>query len=398
MTLAAALSPQDANRVLTPNVMALTPVMDGVVSQGEWEAFTSNDRGSIFVQWEPGTLYWAGKVNYGSKMVVAIDFNNDGFTHGDDDVVIVVRAGAAGAREAFQHQVSQTADNPAAADRRWYPRLEMRHSTDYWNYEGELSPPNPLKVERERQIGVGVYLLPDDGTLAPGDPQSQVFPVNPALDSSQDLFHDVSWRPEIARRTVARVDPLKIRYNFVLGPEAPDVRTLDVVGEGYARSAVGMSTVTLRQPDHRRHTLGDYFSEISNDALGGYRIVRATLTDARGRKAVLRTSVQFVDLMTFEPQAPRIRRSDQQQTVKLPVTVRSQARGRIDATFRATTPAEWNMETPKDHNVLIYHPRGTAKVVADIAVPAGYQGRFPVMLTALVGEREVTRRVFLEVE
>ena len=72
--------------VTDPLRLALTPQLDGVVMDQEWDQLVQTPDGPVFFQWEPGAIYWAAKAKPGTDVVLSLDLAGDGWLVGDDNI------------------------------------------------------------------------------------------------------------------------------------------------------------------------------------------------------------------------------------------------------------------------------------------------------------------------
>lgn len=385
-----------------PLRLALTPVMDGVVSDQEWDHFSDTEHGPIFLQWEPGKIYWAAKPQPGHDVILSIDLNGDGWLVGNDNYEVRTSISGDLASTAIRQLDATDRNGPV-----WIaPRLSaeaiktaVKPSTNYWNLEGAFHADGLAEIKEDSRVGVRVDIVPAGTDAGPAYlPRNLAF-ARFRFDKSSNLFGGLVWRPSIKNRNVARFDPLKFRFNFTVEPDCPPLQQIDVVGEGYARDAINQMTKPFPEPDRRGNASVDYQSDIQADATGGYRVLRATLLAADGRMAVIRTSFRIADLLDFEWDLPRqIRYSDQSQVIKTVVNLRSQGTGRIDGQFDYVLPEQWSARRGQSEGFLIYYPRGTAKITVEFMIPGGTSGTFPVTLKAKIGETELSRTMMLTVK
>lgn len=386
-----------------PLRLALTPILDGVVSDQEWELLNDTINGPTFFQWEPDQYYWAAKPKHGTDVVLSLDANADGWLVGNDNLEI---------RASLQNgQVRVTVRQLDATDRNgpvWSQpeifqealKIASKNSADYWNFEGSF---NPILFghtpELDTRLGVRVDCVPAGSDLGPSYLPRKLAYVRLRYDMSESLYSGFSWKPEIRNRIIARYDPFKFRFNFVSTPEAPTIRTIDVFGEGFARTSLETITLPFPQPDDKGRSLVDFESEIDPDVVGGYRIIRAILTDVSGQTSTIRTSVKISELIEFDVFLPRnLRLSSEDQEVKGHVTIRSRANGRVQGSFDYWLPTLWTPMKGKDSDFLIYHSRGNQKIPVQFTIPAGTSGVFPITCSAKIGDRTIAKTTYIPVQ
>lgn len=255
------------------------------------------------------------------------------------------------------------------------------------------------EIKEDSRVGVRMDLVPTDTDTGPSYIPRNLQFMRMRFDKSRNLFSGLVWKPGIANRNVARFDPLNFKFNFTVEEGCPAIQSIDVVGEGYARDVINQVTLPFPTPDRRGSASVSYSSEIKNEAVGGYRILRATVLAADGQIAQIRTSFRISDLLDFEFGAPRtVRYSEEAQVIKGVVTLRSQGTGRIDGTFDYVLPETWSARRGKNENFLIYFARGNAKINVEYSIPGGTSGTFPVTLNAKVGDQMLTKTIYVQVK
>jgi hypothetical protein len=384
-----------------PLRLAISPIPDGVVSDQEWDQFVDGDSGPSFVQWEPGKVHFGAKPKPGMEVVVSFDANGDGWLVGDDNLEL--RYSMVGETPKVEVRQLDATDRsgPIWVVPRIFPNSVMvagKASSNYWNLESTfLAEGFSKEIKEDSRIGVRIDVVAAGADVGPAYLPRHLSFLRLRFDKSRGLFSGVVWRPGVKNRNIARLDPMKFKLNFELESDAPAIQSVDVVGEGYARDAINQ--VTLPFPAVNRGRAGvEYTSDIKNDAVGGYRVLRATLLATDGRIAQIRTSFRIADLIDFEVGLPKaVRYSEEAQIVKGSVTLRSQGEGRINGRFDFRLPETWSPRKGQGKDFLIYFSRGSEKVDVEYSIPGGTTGSFPIEVSAKVGELEIRRVFFVTV-
>lgn len=380
--------------------LALTPQMDGVVMDQEWDQLVQTPDGPIFFQWEPGVIYWAAKAKPGTDVVLSLDLAGDGWLVGDDNIEI--RSRLNGDQVVTTTRVLDASDpnGPVWSEGKVIPDTVMtagKASSEYWNLEGKYTPfGERVEPKLDARPGVRIDMVPSGADLgAAFMPRSMAF-TRLRFDKSRDLMSGVTWRPDFRNRSVARTEPLQLRLAFEMGPDAPPMKSIDLGAEGLGRTAVNSMTVPFPGLNRQGRGFHDYRSEIADVASGGWRVFRASVLAEDGRIATLRSSFRVADLLDIDTGMPtRLTYSDQPRTVKATVVLRSQASGRIEGEMDYRLPQDWAASRGKGNKFLIFFARGQARIPVEFVVPAGASGVFPVTVVARVGERVMERRTFI---
>lgn len=374
--------------------LALSPILDGVVMEGEWDLLAETSGGPVFFQWEPGAYHWAAKPRPGFDVVFSLDANGDGWLAGTDNLEI--RASLKGSTPVItlRQLDASNRDQPKWVSPTAFPEALTvigKPSTDYWNIEGKFEPiqfcdPPAL----DSQPGVRVDVVPSEMDLGPAYTPRHLTPLRMRYEKSRNLFSGLTWRPQVRSRSVARVDRFMFRFNFETAPDCPKIQSIDIFGEGYAKDALIQVTKPFPSLDRRGNAMVDFHSDVEDDAPGGWRVLRATLLSSDGQLATIRTSFRIADLLDIEFGLPqKISPSAESQRLRGSVTLRSQATGRIDGDVTLTIPQQWSFIKGAENRFLIYHARGTSRFPVEISVPGGVRGVHPIYAEAKIGERRI---------
>ncbi len=96
-----------------------TPVVDGVLGDGEWDPFyTITDgpiKGTVYCNWDDNFLYLAARTDGAANVLFDLDLNGDGWLRGADNVEIVIGSAANGGTPTVSARLldaSNTKDTP----------------------------------------------------------------------------------------------------------------------------------------------------------------------------------------------------------------------------------------------------------------------------------------------
>lgn len=387
---------------IDPLRLAISPIRDGVVMDQEWDLLSETANGPTFFQWEPGKIHLGAKPKPGQEVVMSLDMNGDGWLVGDDNLEIRVRMDGEEPKAEVRQLDASDRSGPVWVVPRLMPnsvQVAAKNSSSYWNLEATvLAQGFSKEIKEDSRVGVRIDMVVAGTDVGPAYiPRNMGF-TRLRFDKSRNLFSGLVWHPGIKNRNVARLDPLNFRFDFNVEGDCPTLQSIDVVGEGYARDAINQVTIPFPAADRRGRAIVDYSSEIKNEAVGGYRVLRATVLAADGRIAQIRTSFRISDLLDFDFGMPTtVRYSEEAQVIKGEVTLRSQGEGRINGKFMMKLPDTWSGRRGQEEEFLIYFSRGNAKVVCEYSIPGGASGVYPIVLTAKVGEHEIQKVVYVTV-
>jgi hypothetical protein len=378
--------------------LALTPVLDGKLEAEEWDQLS----GSTYFQWEPETLYWAAKAAANEDVVMSLDYNADGWLVGDDNLEIRIRMEGGEARVRVRHLDASDPAGPQWKDGGIAPESVKLAAVPVegggWVLESSYTPPFQSGLMEGRKLGVRIDLVPSGLDLGEAYLPRGLSFLSMQLDSSRGLLPEMSWRPMIDNRSVAREDHLKVRFEISRDTEALNLTRYEFRGEGLARDVLGSGNQPF-PPFNRNKASLNIDSMISKTAVPGWRVIRAELQGPKGEPILLRTSVRIADLIDFEiPLREPLRASTDMQVIKTSITLRSQFSGRMEGIFSVEVPSDWSVTKNKEHKFSIFHSRGTAKVPVEIVVPRNIVGVFPITFRAKIGNEEMFKTIYLPID
>lgn len=391
-----------AQTVEDPLRLAHTPIMDGVVSDQEWEPFTDTPQGPTFFQWEPGKFFWAAKAEMGKDLVLTLDADGDGWLVGKDNLEIRCRLEGSDVKTTVRQLDATDRNGPKWIDPDVIPesfKIAAKASDDYWNLEVSFAPiqftPGP---QENRRIGVRMDILPPNQESGPGYMPRALNFITMRFDDSKGLFSGLTWRPQVKTRSLSRFDRLQFRFNFEADQDCPPLQTVELSGEGAARNLIKSLTVPFPGLDGKGRAKVDYDSEIAENSPSGYRVLRAAVVANDGRIALIRTSFRIAGLVDLDPNFKmELPFSESPQRVKGGLTVRSQSLGKVEGSASIRYPAAWTSIGKLDQNFLIYHSKGAWRMPIEFEVPANTRGVFPIVLSAKVGTESIVQTVYVTV-
>lgn len=379
-----------------PFRLALTPYLDGRLEAEEWEPFA---KGTSF-QWEPGSLYWSASAKPDEQIVFTLDWDGNGWLVGEDNFEVAV----SNRRGELQVSVRQL-DADAPMGPTWVrPNLlpeslafAKTETADGWVLEAQYTPILGREPAEGTRFGVRVDVLGPDAELAqPYLPRAVTF-VSLAFDQGRGVPYGLTWRPDLPVRSVPAGDRLRVFHNFERDNPV-DFRNVEFRAEGLGGAFAATGTQPFPGFDRRNRARVPYETMVGPDAVPGWRIVQAKLTDASGKETVLRTSVKFGRLLDFKVNLPHdLKASGEARVVRGSVDLLSQSLRRLDGTLTVEAPSEWTVSRGNNSRIVIYHSRGSQRVPLEFIVPRGTEGVFPILVRAKVGEETAETRVYLPI-
>lgn len=379
--------------------LAITPRLDGVLSEEEWDLFASDGEVVSYFQWEPRRLHAAARARLGMDVVFSFDLRGNGWLVGQDNIEVRV-AMVDGEPVASVRRLDATAvegprwvDSPALQQT---VRVAASAVDDDWIVEMTLEDPGDNTIPRDpgNHIGVGIGVVEAEAELEPFLPR-QLVRCRLVLDRGSNVPGGMRWNTQVLSRTVMAGRNIRIRLTFN-GSNELGLRRVEMRTEG----PQGSEAVNVGRPfpafDRRGRAFVDYDTPISESAADGWRVLRADISDEDGMTAVLRTSYRVAPPVEFDLIQPaRVRTQDDEQVARFSVYVRSNSTRRVDGVFRVIPPEGWSVESGQGSEFIIVNSRGSVRRVFDVKIPQGTIGVFPFRLEADLGGRVFTQLVWV---
>ncbi|MCW5939143.1 MAG: hypothetical protein KF884_03605 [Fimbriimonadaceae bacterium] len=389
----------DRPRGVHPVRLALTPLLDGRLEDEEWEPLSSTDEARTFFQWEPGSLYWAVRAPLGQDVVVSVDESGDGWLVGSDG---------------WEFRIAYADNKPVLSARRldatepegpaWVPvsvppealRMAVGIEGEDWILESQWIPFEPVAPAAGRKMGVRIDTVPTGSDLGPAYLPRALSFVSLQMDQGRNLPIGFSWRPEYMVRSVPVEDRFKVRFRFVREGEVR-FDQIEYRPEGLAAKEMTAGRLPFPEWNQKGQASNVYESAISGSARPGYRILRSTLTH-NGAATELRSSFRIAELVDFDVNLPKsLPLSPEARIIRGSVDVRSNGMKRVDGKFSFSVHPDWTVTRGRQTDFSIYHSRGVRKVPLEIIVPKDTMGVFPLMFQAVIGDKTVSRTIYLPV-
>ncbi|MGQ9454922.1 MAG: hypothetical protein ACUVRS_05170 [Armatimonadota bacterium] len=391
----------DSKPVVNPDtqIFKRTPVVDGVVEDGEWDAFYSFSyedlQVSTYTDWDWKNLYFGAKSNKPFDLLAALDANDDGWFHGDENYLFKITRGADGnLMLTVDRYESRNVKVPAPVpvSEAEASLVEFKSSQAEGWYMIELRVPFMLIRNFKPSLGakvgiqVGVKTVPEDTGWVPtsllGDVAHCVlvakkFAALKPLELGFDLKDSV----------VARGETLVGRFHLTnSGNETVDVRSFVVAGEGKAGAYLGSERVRLEGLPPKKHIAHDTATLIPSEMPLGSWALGAEVRSADARLGGALVSFDVVEPFEVELKLPagEVPASVHDVTIQVVIknNTRKPARGRV----KIILPVGWELLKNVDTREVIVNPRGAVGFATFKArPPIGELGSVPVKAEITIG-------------
>jgi hypothetical protein len=382
-----------------PNRIALTPLLDGVIEEEEWDLLMQEDYVEGYLQWEPGKLHVAGKLPVGQDLLLSMDVSGDGWLVGKDNLQIRISFDN---RPRVSTQVLD-ATNPHGPVWRPFPSLATASGIvatsdgEDWQFELTLEDPGMGILPT---AATKTFMRMDAVDFDWGNPEPflprLLAPVRFVTERSGGLLAGLTWKPELRPRVVTPGDSIRVRMNFT-GSNELELGRFDLRAEGFARAGSTELGVPFPEFDRRQRAFVDYETRLPKEHPFGFRVVRGVLHGSDGVPTIVQTSFQVAPLLQFDVVQRTFAVREEARVEKVPIYFQSNTGARLNGSYTVRAPAGWRVVSGVDRPFLIYEPRGRARRVFELEIPGGTEGTFPLMVKARMGDQEVEERVWVTV-
>ena len=366
--------------------LRLTPNLDGQISEEEWDEFGVSGGVKTYLQWEPGMVHVAAAMASGKDLLLSLDLAGDGWLVGNDnlEVRIGVRDGKSFVKlrildaTAVVGPTYREISNAEAASR-------VMVGAD-GTIEATIGDPGlGLLPKESAKLAARLDAIPTEladpasnepRTLAPllfGDVRDAGLPAS--LKVKVD-FNDIATIPG---------ETATIRYSFT-GEPMP--RRIALRSEGAAREAT--STIEMPFPSADKKGVSvEYKTTIAPSASEGYRIARATMTDADGLASVVQASYRIAPLVDVVMNDPHLKKSDQDRSLKIGFTVFGNSRGRLSGQAMVSVPGGYRiLNGDESQKIRLFEPRRGLPKGFGLFVPANSSGTVPIRFALEIGGKK----------
>ncbi len=386
--------------VTEPNRLAATPVLDGKIEEDEWD-FLSSSASDVFMQWEPGMLYLAGKAPVGQEVCYSLDLAGDGWLVGSDNVEVRLKWHNGGVVPHLRRLDASNRNMPVWTE---IPAVDKilavagTESGSVWTHELRLASIGLPTFEAGRDLGVRTDLVPAGAKDAPDYAPRLTSLTTLRWERSAGLPSGMNWNPEYKARTVVPGDSIKIRYSFS-NPGEKKFDRIDLQTEGLAKNKTKSVGMPFPKFDTKGRAFVDYETLVQPDAIQGYRILSGRLISQTGDAIRVQSSYEISDTISFEWNFPEtITSSPDSQIVKGWVAIRSNTEKRVSGVLTVESPSTWTVNLNKTKNFSIYQSRGVSRVNVQFIAPQGASGLIPVTLKATTNDRTVQKTFYLNIK
>ncbi|MDH7601235.1 MAG: hypothetical protein QHI38_03705 [Armatimonadota bacterium] len=386
--------------VINPDtqIFKRTVCVDGKIEDGEWDTFytfTSGDwQMTTYADWDWKNLYVGAKSNKPFDLLCALDANDDGWFHGDDNLEFKITRGADGnlvtAISRYESRNVKT-PTPTPVSESEASLVEVKSGQLEGQYVIEMRVPFMLvrnfKPSPDSKVGfqINVKTSPDETAWVPtsllGDVAHCVLVVK-KFASLKPLVLGF----DLKETSVARGDTLVGRFHMTnTGTETLDVRSFVIAGEGKAGAYLNSERIRLEGLPPKKHYAHDTSTIIPSDMPVGSWALGAEVRSEDARLGGALVSFDVVEPFEIELNLPSEVPADT-TSVTIQVAVRNNTRKAARGRAKIILPVGWELVKNADTREFIANPRGsTAFATFKAKPPIGELGKVPVKAEVTIG-------------
>lgn len=393
---------------VTPDVEVFkrTPVIDGTVEEGEWDAFyTFSAAGwdaTACADWDPRNLYFAAKSNRPGNVMVMLDANGDGWLNGEDNYQLVFTRDAAGAvsyslnRYDSHTATAATAPPVTAAE---LAMVTVRSADSDGSYMVEAAIPAAMIRTFRPAPGTKIGLMI---SVQQADGQTVWTPPAGAGDLKQCTLttkKTASLKPlvvdfELLDTTIARGDELRAKFHMTnTGADTVDAQSFVIAGEGKSGDYLSSQKVRIEGLPPKKHIAHEFRSIIPSDMPLGSWAIGTEARSKAGRLGGVLMSFDVVEPVEIELRIPEKPVPADVKDVTYTVIVNNNLRRDISGTVRITLPAGWDLWKNADTRQFAARARSSTYASFKAKPPLGVPTEVPVKVeVAVEGQTWATER------
>lgn len=388
--------------IAEPDRLALTPKIDGQISVGEWDSFSSDQGRETYFQWEPYKVHAAAQLKEGEELVLSLDVRGNGWLIGKDNVEIRARMAEGGPVLS-----ARVLDGTITTGPQWIEMPELvkvaqvaASKTDSgWFVEFSVTDPGLelLRGGQDDKVGVRLEAMPSGAVSEPFWPRTMVV-CKFGYERGSNLPGGLKWATQLVSRDVAMGGRMKIRFTFN-GSNDLGLKRIDLESKGLDAAEGAKFSLPFPGFDRKGRTFVDYETPIAEASEPGYRLARAVITDAQGNATFLRSSFRVAPVLELDfVRIAALKPNVNERKQRFAFYVRSNTSRRLQGNTFIDVPEGWRLITGEDKSFILANSRGSVRRVFDAVIPPNAQGLFPVTIRAEVGQEKYSQTVYVRIQ
>jgi len=387
-----------------PEIFKRTPVIDGVISDGEWDIFYSTQSSgwnlATFANWDNGGLCFAGMSNVPVDFLILLDVRSDGWYHGDENYEFLVsRDSRDGTRltGARYDSFNSLSPEPSVLSAAELSLVELRSKLNAESVAFEMRVPSVLlrrQLTAGTKVGVAIAVRTgsDSASWVPaglvGERRkcSECILVKKKVAALKPIRVSLDLREDV----VARGDELVGKFHLTNeGSEAADVRYFVIAGEGRTRPYINSERIRVDSLAPKRHISREFKTVIPVDMPLGAWGLGCEVGSTEARMGGVLVSFDVVDPYEVSLRLPEGEVHTDVKDITLGVIVRNNRRSRARGSVTINLPVGWELWKGAGRKEFSVPAGGMAPVSFKAKPPLGVAGRVPVSAEVSVEGRTI---------
>jgi hypothetical protein len=370
-----------AYEILDPQRIALTPKVDGRIDEEEWDELGSAGPGKAYFEWQPGMIHAAATVPEGRDLLLSIDFRNNGWLIGGDNLEVRVSPGAEKPVLKARLLDATRVSGPAWVDLDGFEltsTVAARTEGGNTTYELTLLDPGIGLLPTDDQTKISIRAdapLATEGVFQPFVPRV-LSPVVLGMQRSAGLPSGMRYNMEGAGKSVPPGEFMRLRLTFN-GNNNMNLNMVSVRSEGLAKDGTTKLEVPFPKFDAKGRAFVDYSTTVATNVPLGYKVLRAELQSADGIKSLMEASYRIAPPMDFDLVFQKAPIGTMDRSQRYVFYVRSNGGRRIDGNMSIQVPAPMRILNQNSWKLQLAANQ-RSRYTFDMFIPANLAGAFPV--------------------
>ncbi len=385
------------------DIFRRTPKVDGVIEDGEWDAFYTYSFDGLdvttYADWDGENLYVAAKSNKPVDILAVLDARADGWYNGDDNYEFLAMRDGSSVKALINRYDSKRTRTPAAAavSPEEAALVTMKGGSDSSGAWGvEMRIPAGLiprfKAAEGRKIGLLLSVktaAEDNGWIlsgSPGDTRectlvSKKFASLKPLNLGFDLLD--------AR--VARGEEIVGKFHLTnAGVDTLDLRSFVLAGEGKGSDYLSSLKIRLEGLPPKKHISHEIRSVIPSDMPLGSWALGAEVKSVDGKMGAALVSFEVVEPFSVALRLPDKPVPTSAKDVTIGVVITNNMRREVRGQANILLPAGWELWKNESKREFRASGEGLTTVSYKCKPPLGALSEVPVKVDVTINGKTVS--------
>ncbi|CAN5416357.1 hypothetical protein BH11ARM1_BH11ARM1_16330 [soil metagenome] len=367
--------------ILEANRIALTPSIDGTIAEDEWDELGDAGKGKAYLQWEPNELHIAGRVVEGHDLLLSVDFRNNGWLIGSDNVEFRLSTTETGAIITTRLLDATKVTGPTWVNLDGFQKTtEIKSETvdGMTTYEATIKDTGMglLPVETEATMSVRVDAPPTtEAAFQPFLPRVMT-PVKLMMQRSAAMPTGLRFNTEGLGKSVAPGDYMRLRVTFN-GTNNMNLTKIAMRSEGLASEGTTKIEIPFPKFDTKGRAFVDYQTTLADNVPLGYKTLRTQISSADGISSLIQSSYRVAPPVDFDLVRLQLPVAANDRSQKYSFYARSNGGKRMVGHVDVVVPAPLRVINANGWDLALSANQRN-RYTFELLVPADVVGTFPI--------------------